>query len=328
MSIFNPVNKVLILGKIPPPVGGVTIHVLRLLENLHNKGYNYFYFHNLKKEPVWEVFLKIPQYKAVHLHTSHVYFQLIVAVYCSLMNRKLIITYHGNWGRYWFVKNLATGLSSWFAYMALVQNQESLVKVKKWNENSILLSAYIPPLNTLPPDEQILRKIQELKTKYKYLFCTNASNLTFDQNGQEIYGISSLVTNISKTDEAALVVSDPSGKYKKYIKYALKEIPENIFFVTEPHDFWNVLKLSDAFIRNTTTDGDSISIHEAISCQIPVFATVCVSRPPECILFTDITKTDFVKELQTVRPNDDKTLKKDFFDTAAKVIGIYNECLS
>lgn len=328
MSIFNPVNKVLILGKIPPPVGGVTIHVLRLLENLSNKDYNSFCFHDLKKESVWKIFIKIPQYKAIHLHTSHVYFQLIAAVYCRLLNRKLILTYHGNWGRYGFIKNLAAGLSSWFAYMALVQNQGSLVKVKKWNENSALLSAYIPPLDILPPDKQTLRKIQELKAKYKYLFCTNASNLTFDQNGQEIYGISSLIKNISQAEKTALLISDPSGTYKKYIVHSLKEIPENIFFVTEPHDFRNVLKLSDAFIRNTTTDGDSISIHEAISCQVLVFATACVSRPPECTLFTDITKIDFVKELQTARLNDDRILKKDFFDTVTKVIELYNECLS
>lgn len=312
MSVFKQINKVLILGRIPPPVGGVTVHVLRLLENLRNRDYDSFCFYDFKKKSVWNIFLKIPQYKTVHLHTSHVYFQLIIAVYCRLFNSRSIITYHGNWGRYGFLKNFAAGLSARFAFEALVQNQESLIKVQKWNKNAILLSAYIPPINVLPPDNYVFRDVLTLKAKYKYLFCTNASNLTFDKNGQEIYGILQLITNISCTGASALVISDPSGIYKNYAIHSLKEIPENVLFITGAHDFWNVLKLSNAFIRNTTTDGDSISIHEAISCQVLVFATACVSRPPECILFTDITKIDFVKELQVNKLNSKRQIKEDF----------------
>ena len=322
------INKVLILGKMPPPIGGVRIHVRRLIANLSKRKYPFFHFYNLEKESIWKIFLKVPQYKVIHLHTSNAYFQLILAIYCLLIPGKLIITYHGNWGRHGIFKNFAAQLSALFAFYILVLNDESLKKVIKWNKNSLLVSAFIPPHESIPLNSNVLQKILNYQKKYKYLFCTNASNLTFDKNGKEIYGISSLIAKILKTSHTALLVSDPSGTYKKYIESYSGKLPENIFFITGIHDFYSVLKLSDAFIRNTTTDGDSISIHEAILCNIPVFATDCVSRPNECMIFKDISAIDLIEELERKKLNyKGETVLQNGLETVGKLILLYNQCL-
>ena len=59
--------------------------------------------------------------------------------------------------------------------------------------------------------------------------------------------------------------------------------------------FFEILKLSDCLIRNTTTDGDSISIKEAIYLNKKVIATNCVDRP-EGIKLIDVNNYDQIEK--------------------------------
>ena len=322
-------NEILIVGKIPPPVGGVTVHVSRLVETLNKRDFNAFHFFDLGKESMLLLLLEISRYKIIHLHTSNPYFQLIMGAHCRLIGRKLIITYHGNWGRFGFWKNFATELSSQFAFVPILLNFESLEKAKKLNKNSVMISAFIPPVYVNPLNEGLRQKLTELRSKYKYLFCTNSSNLTFDKNGAEIYGISDLITNISQTSKSALLISDPSGTNKKYFEKCRKKIPDNILFICREHDFWNMLEYSDAFVRNTKTDGDSISIHEALLRGVTVFASDHVPRPTGCKLFTDVMEMDFERELEIISSNFvQRTILEDSVDTIEEIVSVYRKCLS
>jgi len=77
-------------------------------------------------------------------------------------------------------------------------------------------------------------------------------------------------------------------------------INSNIYFITEDHPFTEILKLSDGFIRATTTDGDALSIREAIKLNIPVIASTSVDRPKECILFELDSIADLENILNTI----------------------------
>jgi glycosyltransferase involved in cell wall biosynthesis len=98
---------VLIVGKTPPPIGGVTIHVSRLLENLKKKGFTFRYF-NLNDEQIIRLFplMLNKKIKLVHLHTSNVYLQTIISLFCYFFSLKLFVTFHGNLGRYGLLKNM------------------------------------------------------------------------------------------------------------------------------------------------------------------------------------------------------------------------------
>jgi hypothetical protein len=317
------INKMLIVGKIPPPTGGVTVHVFRLLENLRNRGFFYYRFQNLAEVSASEIMLEIFRHKAVHLHTSSTFLQLVISLYCRLINRKLIVTYHGNWGRYRLIKNAAAGLSARLSSIPVVLNQDSLIQARNWNQNSMMLPAYIPYVAREQFPEIVLTKLLCYKSKYKFLISTNASNLSFDKYGNEIYGISELVSKICMEPSCALIVSDPSGSYQRHFM----TFPENIFFVTEPHDFVDLLVLSDAFIRNTTTDGDSISIHEAISLNLPVFASDCVPRPAACRLFKNISEVNLSEQLERMTAERCAAPEK-MPDVTNELIKIYSRCLA
>ncbi|MDA1048602.1 MAG: hypothetical protein O3A82_16955, partial [Verrucomicrobia bacterium] len=136
----------------------------------------------------------------------------------------------------------------------------------------------------------ILARIKHHSTNYTHKALTNAYNYALDNSGREIYGIFDLI-QFSETKNLQLIISDPSGNYQKE---ALKKIPakkqQHVLWISEPHSFFAVLKECDLFIRNTTTDGDSVSIHEALFLQKPVWATQVVDRPVGVHLYTQLSE--------------------------------------
>ncbi|WP_051664055.1 glycosyltransferase [Dyadobacter crusticola] len=290
----------LIIGKLPPPIGGVTMHVKRLLENLELEGFKSFDFADLRQSPV-RCFLKLCRYKVIHLHISSPAWQFLLALFCRLTFKKLIITYHGNWGRYSFWGNVQVSLSAGLCAIPIVQNKESLRLALKWNKAARLISTFLPSSYIEPLDSNTISQLAAFRGKYRMVVCTNAWNLAFDKNQKETYGISELVTYISKQPDFGLIVSDPSAAYLPYILGLVGAIPVNVLFISTPHDFQNILEVADAFIRNTTTDGVSLSIHEALQMDVAVLATAAVERSPYCRVFNDLTDLKLETEIRKAK---------------------------
>lgn len=296
-------SKLLVIGKCPLPIGGVTIYVKRLCDWLKYSNIKYEYY-DLKKFNFFSFYSAIFRNEYAHLNSSSPTLRLLFSVICMLSRTKALITYHGNIGRYGFIKNRFDALSIRFAFMPMVLNQGSLNIARHYNHKTILTSAYISELNLdySSLSENTLKSINRLKQCYKLVACTNASNLSYDKDGIEIYGISYLVSYF-KTSGYALIISDPSGHYRK----RFKTMYDNILFIDYPHMFIEVLKLSDCFIRYTSTDGDSISIHEAMDCNIPVIATDVVSRPEGVLLVKFEDESDLQSKLNQIICRQDHT---------------------
>lgn len=271
-------KKILIIGSLPPPIGGVTMHVKRLLQSLNNFEYPYC-FVDLKKDSYLKASLSVVKSKWIHLHTSNVYLRFFFTLTCLLLRKKVIITVHGNLGRFKKFKNFLDNLSVKLAYVPIVINKQSLELAIRLNTNSILITAFIPPVKEEILKREIVEKIIKIRSSSEVIFCTNAYNVTYDKNGQEIYQITLLIKIFNKLPNRALVISDPSGAYIKYVIKEKLEVTNNIIFIDEPHSFFEVLKLSDVFLRITTTDGDSLSVKEAIFLAKNVIATDVVDRP-------------------------------------------------
>jgi glycosyltransferase involved in cell wall biosynthesis len=316
-------HKVLILGKIPPPIGGVTIHTSRLVDALTERNYENFHFLNIHKASIPEIFVALLRFPVTHLHTSHVYFQFLASVICFAANKKLIITYHGNLGRYGYLKNLFSYLSCWLCFLPIVQNKASQEKASRLNNKSLLLPAFIPAAKTVGLPPKIGIRITQLRKQYDHIFCTNACNLTYDKSGNETYGILALIHKFSSMPKEALIVCDPSSRYIRFIEEQIA-IPANVLFICDDLNFAGMISHADAFIRNTTTDGDSISIREAQVAGVAVFATNCVPRPDGCILYNDISKIDLISE---VRKPTNNINGRNQEDVTALLISLYEKTL-
>ncbi|MBO9614241.1 MAG: hypothetical protein J7619_16170 [Dyadobacter sp.] len=314
--------KLLIIGKMPPPVGGVSMHVQRLTRRMRQMDLD-FDFCDYGKVSILKILFKIATHNTIHIHFSNPVAQVVTAVLCRLTGKRLIITYHGCWGRYRSPGNRAVALSARLAHVPIVQERTSLLQALRCNPRACQISTYITDPEILPLPAPLQAFIMCRRKHYRATFCTNAWNLTFDKNGREIYGISEMVNRFADYPAYQLLISDPSSNYQSYIQQHATHIPGNIFFINYLHDFKSILLLSDAFIRNTTTDGISLSIHEARELGIPVLASAAVQRPPFCSVFQDFSKTDLTAKLEEARRL--IAVPYEMPDVVARLVELYRE---
>lgn len=290
---MNRKKNILIVGSIPPPIGGVTIHVKRLLFSLKREQLNHEFF-SLKENSKIKLILKLLKFKSIHLHTSNVNLRCLVAVFCFVLRKKLVITWHGNLGRYGKLKNQLDYFAVRLTRYPVILNEQSLIKGKGLNKRIQKITAFIPPADISLLSDEIQKKVDEFVSRFDIIHTTNAFDISFDSEGREVYSISDLIHVFNQQAEIGLIFSDPSGNYIDFLKDKNVPIPENVLVISEPHDYINILKKADVFIRATTTDGDSLSVKEALFFGKKVIASDCVERNKACVLY----QTGNVEELK------------------------------
>lgn len=274
-------KKILIIGKTPPPIGGVTIHVNRLIEHLKLNKVNYRFIElSLKNTPfaLWKVLF----FKTIHLHSSSSVFKVILSIYCYVLRRNLIVTNHGDLGRYRNIKDRLDNFTIRLSSTPILLNNHSFKKGRKLNPNAQLISAFIPPLHCEELPISFQNKLNTFKNKYQIICCTNASIYNYDADGKDIYGIEELLEAFKNNSYYGLIISDSSGQY--YERFSDK-VSSNICFFNQTHSFYSLLKQCDISIRNTTTDGDALSVKESLYLGVKTLATDCVSRPEGVIIY-------------------------------------------
>jgi len=201
----------------------------------------------------------------------------------------------------------------------LLNNLSYSAASKIRSEKNYLVGAFIPPLEVdiVPLERHLLEELDNFKSNYDKVFSTNAFDYALDEEGREIYMGSDLVNFFKLNNRYGLIFSDPTGNYLKFLKLTLPDLPENVFFITVPHDFVNVIKLTDGLIRATTTDGDSLSVKEGLFYNKVVYATGVVDRPKGVLVFNNF------EELQDLilhnKSNNDQLVITNNFEEILKV---------
>ena len=137
-------NKLLIIGPIPSNhgIGGVTIHVQRLLDCLDNQGikYDFVDYGNIS---VIKLFKEILFSQVIHVHVSNPVYLFTIAFCGRIFGKKLIVTLHGNYGRFSSFKNFLVRRTLTMANIAIVINKKSFEACKRFNKHTLLISAFI-----------------------------------------------------------------------------------------------------------------------------------------------------------------------------------------
>jgi glycosyltransferase involved in cell wall biosynthesis len=321
-------HQLLIIGRIPPPIGGVTIHVQRLCAALENKSYP-FLFCTLSVKNILIILKKILSAKMIHYHASNPYILFFFVLYCRITSKKILFTYHRNIEREMGIRKMVLHQSICLSSVPIVLNRESFKKVYILNKNAQLIPAFIPPnMSTQHLDHETEDRIVNFIKCYAIVFSSNASSFVLDADGKEIYGITELVKIFSTLSDKGLILSDSSSQYKKHLKEVFDHLPDNLLILDYPHNFVSVLIHTSAMIRATTTDGDSLSIKEALFLKKWVIASDCVSRPNDVILYKTGEQEDLSRAIKSILPNTEPILTDEIIDGSSMLINLYNKLLN
>lgn len=305
--------KLAVVGVVPPPFGGVSVHVLREIELIRNAGFEAdLYEQRGKSDSESSIFplsgskfgflrfLLTVKCDLVHFHfCNHLASAIVGVILLFRPGFKYMCTVHGEcipkaWkgGSWWFRKLLQLYLRRAAAIVSVNPEVATFIEEEigvAANKVSII-PAFLPPSQAELEEENIPNFVSDF-IEGKTVVGTHGW-FGFFQDNVHVYGfdmIAKLVEMTAERDVAVVFYTVISGSYDDLHR-------SEIFRMQEPFkDRWLIIEdsftcaslygKSDVFIRPTYTDGDSVSIRECLALGVPVIASDAVSRPKECHVF-------------------------------------------
>lgn len=311
---------IIIIGPYPPNVGGVSTHIFRALSLLIKDGFDVTVFSvnpikALREKNVRYVsayvlpFLLLFRRKsAFHFHVDSVN-HLILAKLMSLRHSTYLTIHNNRYPTTLHFKSLTDKLK-WHCLASfkniICVNSETQVFLKQRLSNVYdqVIPAYLPPsqINTRSIDE-----IKKWGDKFDYVLSGYAYRLSFYKN-TDLYGIDLMIQLMSKLVEdkikigLVLLLNLEENAYLTELKKEIQGLGVEKYIklidIKDGIDAVALWQYSDVYLRPTNTDGNSISVLEALSVGTPVVASDCVERPASCLLFKNRDINDFTKKVK------------------------------
>lgn len=349
--------KVVTFGIVPPPYGGVSIHIARLKEFLTGHSVENIIWDISKRDGKsrsekifrWLRQIKLFLQKDIIYHLHFMSLKYLALSYFYGKIHKIVFSFHNER----FIEELNRQnlllrsiriffLNSFDCVIVDNNNCEILARsIIKDHSKIKVIPEFIPPGLVPKLDSEL---ILDLRKKHKFIISSNAFEISFHKQ-VDLYGIDLLIEMMNdlcnkNNVDAALIFLLPNIKDYEYyntvneriIRYRLQE---KFVFITKPlKESSSLWKISDLVVRATNTDGNSLTIHEALSLGIPVVASDCVERPTGVQLFTNRSAVDLTSKVCEVLQNLDNYKTRllsmnisnngtTFLNTYKKLIGKY-----
>lgn len=321
------------VGPYPPPYGGVSVHIKRLHEKLLKEGIESHLICNrnwCQNNHVPLIFRRVVPLKyfsyfnrllgpgrlinteLVHYHDNWG-IDAPVILGLLLRRKKMIITVHNQkQADEWPSLNVFQK----FASKILIRSRNVFWIVVSEHIKGQLLDFGIPaakitqiPAFISPESSDLLESaipphIERFAAEHSPLLSVYGWRLTIDEIGTDIYGFDLSIELINELKSEypgiGLIICLPQVRLSDYLAELKNRIDANglqnmVIFQTDPMDeAWLLWRMSDLFIRPTSTDGDSVSVREALSFGIPVVASNASPRPEGVVLFEKGNLSAFV----------------------------------
>lgn len=343
--------KIELWGTYPPPIGGVSIHIYRLIHNLNQldssvilRNFGKFISKSdvpyVKHVPYpWLEFLLLPfrSKRVIHLHSNNI-FAFFLFVLLGRKHRYGVTLHNQNLIKEtsFIRKKIIQNFLRKAAFVVLNDDNYMLRLCSHFHclkNNFYVLSAFLPPDKSeyLGLSEDIL----SFRKKHAFLISANAYKLRYE-NGIDIYGFDLLIQLVKslkdKNINVGLIFCLPMIGDMAYYRKCLSlikemDIDDNILIVQKeiPNGF-EVWKLSDLFIRPTSTDIEGISVKEALYCGTVAIASDVCTRPKEVILFKNRNYEDLEMKVLDFYKNRNQyqSIKISFVEhTVQQLLDIY-----
>jgi glycosyltransferase involved in cell wall biosynthesis len=321
---MNTKINVLITGPMPPPAGGISIHLQRLeylLKHEFNLDFidessstNKLYF-NIKSLNLFVYLKKINNTDLIFIHSGNRLFKKLHIILGKLFGKKVIITIHGYGKKRNFFFRIYDQVIFNLANKIILVNPEIRQKVNLKESKIVIKNAFLPPILKEEPNlsNVIESRLIESKRQNKTIVCANASRLD-NFNGEDLYGLDMSIEATKMLVDAGIavdviyIVSSLDTGEEKFQKaqhlIQQYQIQNSFFLIHEKASFVKLIEQSDMVIRPTNTDGDSLTIREGLYLNKIVLASDVVQRPEGTKLFKTRNTADLfeqMKELITLK---------------------------
>jgi glycogen synthase len=341
---------VLLVGPYPPPYGGISAHVQRLARSIQAAGrtvgvLNHFQGQEadplvvgeLRRNP-WRYWwaLRPARARVVHYHHSRWSTLLATAFALRHSGTRSAATIHGRELEPFLLSRIP-GVAS--ITRAALRSFDVLIAVSVEIESSLravprpvkMIPAYLPAYDEqaqLSPGAMAFldRGINLVVAAYR---------LTTDDHGRTIYGLETAVDAFAsiaaaqpELQLAVFVATAPGSHRERELLASLigavadEQVRARIgVFLGEP--LAPAFPRTAVYLRPTLTDGDAVSVREAIAAGVPVVASDVVRRPAEVLTVgVDVSewRSAIMKALERPRP---ARPPANVADPAAELIDIY-----
>lgn len=295
-------KKILLIGPYPPPYGGVSIHIKRLkpllagrfevdmVDEARVKKDNIFNIRSLK---IGRYLRKILAADIVHIHSGLLSLRLAHYLTAGIFFKKRIITIHGYEPGRGFTERLLDKLMLITCSKTIFVSREiaDRFNVKRF----VIKDAFLPP--DLEGEEAIPAAVQQWiddKRAGGYKICAANAWRLDSHNNEDMYGLDLCILAAAalkeKKEKAAFVfvVCEDTGviKLEKYRQMIQTLGLQHCFLLHEaPLSFIRLIEQSDMILRPTNTDGDALTVREALFLGKQVIASDVVKRPGGTLLF-------------------------------------------
>lgn len=338
--------KIILVGPFPPPIGGVSMHIMRLARALINKNFSVDVYADFYKEDSFtdeaadtglqgseglkvnrlqlnSFFFRMLRTKEkviIHYHSKSWHIRALFSL-LSLLNKNIstVFTYHSlRENELSIADRLLTRINFLLGDFFITTNYDILNKILRWGAPERSTRVVVPFIAPQKGEAGGLGELDDdavcFISTHAPLICANASLIRFF-NEEDLYGIDMCVelcaALVKEYPKAGMVFSLPNPNNKEYMELLRERIQKygivnNFHFISYPHSFMPVLKRSQIFLRPTNTDGDALSIREALMLKVPVVASDVVARPEGSILFRNRDINDLKNVTLNVLKNYDK----------------------
>lgn len=298
-------KRVLIFGPLPPPAGGVSIHIARLnhlikddfkIDFIDEACIVKFNFFSIRSFNPFIYINKILAADVLFIQTGGSFLRKFHILIGKILFKKIILTIHG----YSKVNNLILlKLDSLFFNLCnkiILVNPYILKKLSLHKDKCVIKHAFIPPfmINESVLPDLIINWFICSKKSGNTIFCANASRLNI-LNNEDLYGLDMcielaklLLTNFFSVSFIFIVSSleNCQERFANYKKLIIDlGLQDNFLLINGVFSFVRVIQNSDIVLRPTNADGDAITIREAIYLNKPILASDVIDRPANTLLF-------------------------------------------
>ena len=307
-------KKILIIGSAPCHVGGVAVHIKRLTEYLsdsfafdivdESKDVSEEYF-NVRSFDLYGYLKRIVSSDIIHIQSGVPLIRLIHVFVSKLFFKKVIVTIHHDPNVEGYTGQLINRVVFPLCQSVIFVNKEGYTSFNgSTHKNYFMMPAFLPQdIRTeqkLP--DTILDWVEKNKLEGRPLLVSNAWKLVVS-DWVDLYGLDMCIRAVKKAKMDSkplslifILVSTGNNNdlYLKYCEY-IKEnhLDDYILIYVGAISFVRLILLSDLVVRPTSTDGDALSIREALYVGKSVLASDVVQRPRGTFLFKSRDEEDF-----------------------------------